>query len=121
MSTQAPGKGLLEMKDNRSMNIYQRGQKSKSAFAGRGLLLACMVGSAVVAVPVAAFAVTAKVERMCKRDYKRFCSKYSIGTPSLRKCMESNGRRLSGKCKRALVDAGQVPRRYLRKKRRRRR
>ncbi|MGH1418481.1 MAG: hypothetical protein ACRBCJ_06455 [Hyphomicrobiaceae bacterium] len=120
MSNQAPGIGLLEMKDKMSMQIFKRGQ-DRNAVSGtaKGLLMACMLGAGIVAVPVAAFAVTEKVERNCKRDYKRFCSKYSIGTTSLRKCMESNGRRLSRKCKRALVDAGQVPRRYLRKKRRR--
>lgn len=81
----------------------------------RTALAGVVLGVALLA-PVSAGAITKKVETNCRKDYSRFCSKYSLGTTALRKCMESNGRRLSRKCKRALVDAGMVRRRSSRRR-----
>ncbi len=85
--------------------------------AGFGVSLA-----GLVALPIdrAEAAITKRVQKACKRDYKRFCSKYSVGTPELKQCMRSNGKRISRPCIRALVDAGEISRRVLRKMRRRR-
>ena len=65
-------------------------------------------------------AVSARGENACRRDYSRFCSAYSLGSTKLKNCMRANGKRLSKRCMRALVDSGQVSRRKLRKRRRRR-
>ncbi len=100
------------------MKHHKRGSQRIWASGLYGCLFVAVAATTAIAVPVSAHAVTKRVEINCKRDYKRFCSKYSIGTTALRKCMEANGRRLSRKCFRALVDAGQVPRKYLRRRRR---
>lgn len=72
---------------------------------------------AAVALSTSAFAVSDRVKNSCRKDYNRFCSAYSIGTPELRQCMRSNGKKLTNRCFRALVDAGQVPRKYRKMRR----
>jgi hypothetical protein len=62
-----------------------------------------------------ALAISKKVERDCAGDYQNFCSQYAPGTVQLRDCFESNRKGLSQICIRALVDAGEVPAKYLRK------
>ena len=77
---------------------------------------------AVTAAPTTAHAkrsVPDEVKVACSGDYKRFCSKYNVGSKKLDRCMRSNGKRLSHVCVRALVDHGMVPRRLLRRARRR--
>ena len=68
-------------------------------------------------------AVSKSVERACKRDWSRYCSAHSPGTTTLRSCMRANGKRLTRRCVNALVRAGEVSRRevrrYYRRKRRR--
>lgn len=51
-----------------------------------------------------------KVQRSCKNDYLSFCSAHPVGSTSMRRCMEANGRQLSKACVNALVDAGEIPR-----------
>ena len=63
----------------------------------------------------AALAFTKKVETDCAGDYQNFCSQYAPGTTQLRSCFESNRKGLSKICIRALVDAGEVPSKYLKK------
>ena len=57
-----------------------------------------------------AWAVSATVQKACKRDYYRFCPSYSIGTPQLTACMRRAGRRLSPRCVSALRRSGQLRR-----------
>jgi hypothetical protein len=59
---------------------------------------------------------TAKVRQACAGDYQSFCSQYSPDGTELRRCFESNRRGLSHTCVTALVDAGEVPARYLKRK-----
>jgi len=61
--------------------------------------------------------VSDRVKVACSGDYDRFCSRYKVGSTKLRQCMRSNGKRLSRVCIEALVDAGEVSRRVLRKRR----
>ncbi|MCB1520174.1 MAG: hypothetical protein KDJ37_06315 [Hyphomicrobiaceae bacterium] len=56
---------------------------------------------------------SAAVRRACKRDYSSFCPNYSLYSTELRRCMQAAGKRVSKRCVRALVDAGEVPRSYL--------
>lgn len=55
------------------------------------------------------------VEAACLEDYIRHCVGYPIGSASLRLCMESKSRDLSKICVTALVDAGLVDRRRLKR------
>lgn len=62
-----------------------------------------------------AFAVSEKVKSACKSDYYRHCKAYMVGTPQLRTCMTQAGKRkqLSSRCLRALINNGEVPRKYM--------
>jgi len=59
-------------------------------------------------------AVSSRVRAACEKDYYRFCPKYEVGTPQLKHCMAQAGRRraLTPRCLDALIDAGDVPRKY---------
>ena len=76
---------------------------------------------AVAAAALAAFTATAalavnkKVRRECEGDYDQFCSQYAPESAETSRCFESNRKNLSRPCIRALVDAGEVPARYLKK------
>jgi len=63
-------------------------------------------------------AYSKKVENACRGDYDRFCPAYKVGSPALRDCITLAGKRgsLSPTCFNALVDAGLVPRKYLKKR-----
>ena len=55
-----------------------------------------------------------RVHNNCKGDYLNFCSAHPVGSTGLRRCMEANGRNLSPRCVNALVDAGEIPRKFRR-------
>lgn len=76
----------------------------------RSVLLA---GLAVVVTP--AMAYPPAVEEACKGDYFRFCALYPLNSASLRLCMESKANEISRSCAKALVDAGYVDRRRLKR------
>lgn len=79
--------------------------------------LALFVFAAAPAPDASARKVSDRVKVACSGDYDRFCGKYKVGSTKLRQCMRSNGKRLSRVCVEALVDAGEIPRRVLRKMR----
>ena len=83
----------------------------KAAFGFAGTIgLICGLGA--IATPIDAMAaVTNKLKRECRTDYKSFCPAYKVGTSKMRSCMRSNGRQLSWGCYRALKDHGYVKRR----------
>ncbi|CAA2142130.1 hypothetical protein [Hyphomicrobium sp. ghe19] len=64
---------------------------------------------------VAAAAYTAKVRQACAGDYQNFCAQYSPESVELRRCIESNRKGLTHNCVTALIDAGEVPAKYLKK------
>jgi hypothetical protein len=73
-----------------------------------------MAGMALLAgTPASAF--TAKVKKACAGDYQSFCSQYPADSSELRRCFESNRKGLSHFCVTALIDAGEVPAKYLKK------
>ena len=77
--------------------------------------LAVMAGTALLA-SVAASAYSSKVKDACAGDYQNFCAQYAPDTTELRRCFESNRKGLSHMCITALVDAGEVPAKYLKKR-----
>lgn len=56
-----------------------------------------------------------KVRDACAGDYDAYCSQYAPDSTPAKRCFESNRKLLSRGCIRALVDAGQVPAKYLKK------
>jgi hypothetical protein len=48
------------------------------------------------------------VQQACASDYHKHCSEYGIETEALRLCMDRSGHSLSKTCVHALVDAGEV-------------
>lgn len=90
------------------------GALSLMTFSFRSVSFALTAAVAVAALAGPAFAVSEKVEDACSDDYLRFCSQHSVGSNGLRRCMEANGRSLSRKCINALVDSGEIPRKYKR-------
>ena len=73
---------------------------------------------ALVATPDAQ-AYSRSVKSACKTDFYRFCPSYKIGSSKLRACMRSAGGNISRRCVDALANAGEVPRRYHSRFRRR--
>ncbi len=55
-----------------------------------------------------AAAASLAVELACASDYYAYCSRYDPDSPQVRVCMRVNGRKLSQRCLRALVAAGEV-------------
>ena len=78
-----------------------------------GILVA---GGALALLTPSAVAFSQKVKDSCSADYASLCSKYKQGSSELRRCFESNRRVLSTECVQALVDAGEVPARYLKER-----
>ncbi|RUP08751.1 MAG: hypothetical protein EKK38_13500 [Hyphomicrobium sp.] len=71
---------------------------------------------ALTVAGTAADAYSRKVKNACSSDYASLCGKYREGSSELRRCFESNRRVLSRDCIEALVNAGDVPARYLRQR-----
>jgi hypothetical protein len=80
-------------------------------------LNAVIVASVAVLTSTTAFAYSQKVKDACSADYASLCGKYKQGSSELRRCFESNRRVLSTECVQALVNAGEVPARYLKERR----
>lgn len=68
-----------------------------------------------LASTVSAGAYSQKVKDACAGDYQNYCSQYIPESARARRCFEANRKSLSKICVSALVEAGEVPRRYLRK------
>ncbi len=86
-----------------------------AALAKTGTLAAVLtlVGCGALTAPAQAY--SARVEDACSSDYFRHCAGYPLGSASLRLCMESKSKQLSQTCIRALIDAGEVDRRRVRR------
>jgi hypothetical protein len=79
------------------------------------LILAALPLVAMALSTTGAEAFSKKVRRACGLDYQDFCSMHDPASSAARRCFESNRRSLSKGCIRALVDAGEVPAKYLRR------
>ena len=81
-----------------------------------------IVQTIAISAAVLTFAATSadaysqKVKNACSSDFSSLCGKYKQGSSELRRCFESNRRVLSRDCVEALVNAGEVPARYLRQR-----
>jgi hypothetical protein len=58
----------------------------------------------------AASAVGWKTQMNCASDYYAYCSKFAVGSADVRRCMRSNGPRLSKACVEALIADGEISR-----------
>jgi hypothetical protein len=83
-------------------------------FATATLGAALIAGIGLAATPAAAY--SARVRQACAGDYQNFCSQYAPDSTELRRCFESNRKGLTRTCISALIDAGEVPAKYLRRK-----
>jgi hypothetical protein len=68
-----------------------------------------------LSVSAASAAYSEKVKKACAGDYQNYCNQYLPDSAQLRACFESNRKGLSQTCISALVDAGEVPAKYLKK------
>ncbi len=75
------------------------------------------VAMLVLVAPMSeAHAYSERVKRACQRDYFTFCVAYPMESAALRRCMEASRSVLSQPCINALVAAGEVPRKYLKRR-----
>ena len=49
-------------------------------------------------------------KNFCAEAYRKYCSEYGLESAALRNCMDRNGRALPHDCVEALIDAGEVSR-----------
>lgn len=62
-----------------------------------------------------AFALKPGVRKACAGDYQSFCAQYLPDSAEARRCFESNRKQLTKPCITALIDAGEVPAKYLKR------
>jgi hypothetical protein len=75
-----------------------------------GFLLVLAVGwnaSVCIAEPRK---ITEAEKNFCAEAYRKYCSEYGLESAALRNCMDRNGRALPHNCVEALIDAGEVSR-----------
>jgi hypothetical protein len=75
----------------------------------------CAIVGFAALLSTSAAAYSDRVQNSCKNDYLSFCSAHPVGSTGMRRCMEANGKSLSPKCVSALADAGDIPRKYVKK------
>lgn len=80
------------------------------------VLAAAAAACAAFFLTTPAMAYSAKVRNACAGDYQNFCAQYAPNSTELRRCFESNRKGLTRTCVTALVDAGEVPAKYRKKK-----
>ena len=69
--------------------------------------------AAIAAVATSAAAESKRVREACGKDIQKLCPGEKRDSPSLRYCMEAKVNYLSKRCVRALEDAGEMPRGYV--------
>jgi hypothetical protein len=62
--------------------------------------------------------ITEAEKNHCAEAYRNYCSEYGLESAALRNCMSRNGRSLSDACIEALIDAGEVSRAEVQRRRR---
>ncbi|MEM7778142.1 MAG: hypothetical protein AAF732_21370 [Pseudomonadota bacterium] len=76
-----------------------------------GVILSSVVLTQLFIVSRTADAYPRIVRIYCKRDYKRLCPRYRVGSSRMRQCMRAKARYLSPVCQKAMIDSG-LARRY---------
>lgn len=89
--------------------------RSFAAAAVKAIAMSFVFGSVVASGGEASAAITAKVKKACKGDYKRLCPTYKVGSPQLRACMEAKQFEISSSCVDALIESGEVNRSQARR------
>jgi hypothetical protein len=76
------------------------------------VFVALLLGFGSYAQPSAATAkpITEAEKRHCEEAYHKYCGAYGLESNALRNCMSRNGRSLPPACIEALIDAGEVSR-----------
>jgi hypothetical protein len=77
---------------------------------------ACLALGALVLPMTAANAVDARVRSACTGDYLSYCSEHDPDGKGVRRCMRANGHKLSSGCLNALVAAGEVSKKEIRRR-----
>src|SRR3990170_5148049 len=97
------------MRIERSFSVV-RLTRNPLRVASRGFFVAAVV--CFLASPASAEArkITQGEKQHCAADYKKLCGDYGLQSNALRDCMDRNGRSLSHNCVEALIDAGEVSR-----------
>ena len=72
------------------------------------VLIAMFCVAAWTGVAAAQHTYSKAVQKACANDYHKHCGDYGIETEALRLCMDKAGHGLSKTCVDALVDAGEV-------------
>jgi hypothetical protein len=77
--------------------------------------LVLLVGVALVYVHLSASnaeprKITEDEKRFCAAAYHKYCGEYGLESAALRLCMDRNGRSLGHSCIEALIDAGEISR-----------
>lgn len=96
------------------VELVYRGEKTMRRVCNGFAVTLCAAGI-LAAAAGHALAYSQKVEDACAGDYQNFCAQYLPDSTELRRCFESNRKGLSKTCVNALVDAGEVPQKYLKK------
>jgi hypothetical protein len=65
-----------------------------------------------------AASITEMERQQCQADYHQFCGEYGLDSPALRNCMNKHGHSLSHGCVEALIDAGEVTRAEVERRKR---
>lgn len=76
------------------------------------IILPLFIACVALAAADGTSAYSARVKTACKTDFYKFCPSYKIDSPQLRACMRSAGGNISSRCIDALVDSGELPRKY---------
>ncbi len=75
------------------------------------------VSLAVLAITATqASAVSSSVKYACMGDYLSYCSQHAPGSAGVKRCMRKNGSKLSRTCVKALVKAGYVSKKEVRRR-----
>ena len=85
--------------------------------ASRSRLLIASVAISCFFSPAQAGPITQLEQQQCSADYHKFCGEYGLDTPALRTCMDKAGHGLSKGCVEALIDAGEVSRAEVERRR----
>lgn len=78
------------------------------ATLSRTVIAAAIALTATASITAQASAASLAVELACAADYYSYCSKHDPDGPGVRSCMRANGPKLSSRCIKALVAAGEV-------------
>jgi hypothetical protein len=62
--------------------------------------------------------ITEAEKRYCADAYHKYCGEYGLESAALRNCMDRNGHALAHNCVEALIDAGEVSRSEVERRKR---